>query len=40
MFDPELSLVAEFEGKIVGHVLFSPFKLIILKKLYQRVKMF
>ncbi len=23
-FDPELSLVAEFDGQIVGHVLFSP----------------
>ena len=30
MFDPELSLVAEYDGKIVGHVLFSPFKFIII----------
>ena len=30
MFDPELSLVAEIGGEIVGHVLFSPFKFIVL----------
>ena len=30
MFDPELSLVAEYDGKIMGHVLFSPFKFIII----------
>ena len=23
-FDPSLSLVAEFEGDVVGHILFSP----------------
>ncbi|HEY8285015.1 MAG TPA: hypothetical protein VIJ28_11575 [Chloroflexota bacterium] len=23
-FDPELSLVAEMDGRVVGHVLFSP----------------
>lgn len=30
MFDPELSLVAEFDGKAIGHVLFSPFRFIVL----------
>ncbi|OPX43520.1 hypothetical protein CLHUN_26670 [Ruminiclostridium hungatei] len=30
LFDPELSLVAEFEGKVIGHVLFSPFRFIVL----------
>ncbi|MCX7710169.1 MAG: GNAT family N-acetyltransferase [Clostridia bacterium] len=29
-FDPELSLVAELDGQIIGHVLFSPFKFIVL----------
>jgi len=32
MFDPELSLVAELDGKVAGHVLFSPFKFIVLGK--------
>jgi len=30
MFDSELSLVAEFEGKVIGHAIFSPFKFIVL----------
>ena len=30
MFDPELSLVAEVDGEIVGHALFSPFKFVVL----------
>jgi len=30
LFDPELSLVAEVDGKIAGHVFFSPFKFIVL----------
>lgn len=29
-FDPELSLVAELDGEIIGDVLFSPFKFIVL----------
>ncbi len=29
-FDPELSLVAEVDGSIVGHALFSPFEFIVL----------
>lgn len=32
MFDPDLSLVAELDGKVAGHVLFSPFKFIVLGK--------
>ena len=30
MFDPELSLVAEHEGRIVGPVLFSPFEFVVM----------
>jgi putative acetyltransferase len=30
MFDSELSLVAEFEGDIMGHAIFSPFKFVVL----------
>jgi len=29
-FDPELSLVAECQGRIVGHVLLSPFEFVVL----------
>jgi putative acetyltransferase len=29
-FDPELSLVAEVEGEVVGHVLFSPYTIRLL----------
>ncbi len=29
-FDPELSLVAEIEGQVVGHVLFSPYNMPVL----------
>jgi putative acetyltransferase len=29
-FDPDLSLVAEMEGRIVGHVLFSPYDIQVL----------
>ncbi|MDQ5824036.1 MAG: N-acetyltransferase [Chloroflexota bacterium] len=29
-FDPELSLVAEMDGRIVGHVLFSPYNIQVL----------
>ncbi|HYO49209.1 MAG TPA: N-acetyltransferase [Chloroflexia bacterium] len=29
-FDPELSLVAEVEGEVVGHVLFSPYTVHLL----------
>src|SRR5260370_151786 len=29
-FDPELSLVAEIDGRIVGHVLFSPHRIRLL----------
>jgi putative acetyltransferase len=30
MFDPELSLVAEIDGHLVGHVLFSPHQMRLL----------
>jgi len=30
LFDPSLSLVAEKDGQIVGHALFSPFEFIVL----------
>lgn len=29
-FDPELSLVAEVAGRVVGHALFSPFEFVVL----------
>ncbi|HEX8228633.1 MAG TPA: N-acetyltransferase [Chloroflexia bacterium] len=29
-FDPDLSLVAEIEGRLVGHVLFSPYNIQVL----------
>ncbi|MDQ3704819.1 MAG: GNAT family N-acetyltransferase [Chloroflexota bacterium] len=29
-FDPELSLVAEIDGRLVGHVLFSPYNIQVL----------
>lgn len=32
MFDPELSLVAELNGQVIGHVLFSPYQLRITGK--------
>lgn len=31
MFDPELSLVAEVDGHLVGHVLFSPHQMRLLE---------
>ena len=30
LFDPELSLVAEVDGRIAGHALFSPFDFVVL----------
>lgn len=32
VFDPELSLVAEINGRIVGHVLFSPYQMRLLNQ--------
>jgi putative acetyltransferase len=29
-FDPELSLVAEIDGHVIGHVLFSPYRMRLL----------
>lgn len=34
-FKPELSLVAEVDGDIVGHVLFLPFKVVVLGDLVE-----
>lgn len=31
-FDPELSLVAEFHGRVVGHVLFTPCRIRLLDR--------
>lgn len=30
LFDPELSLVAEVDGRIAGHAMFSPFSFVVL----------
>ena len=29
-FDPELSLVAEIDGRVIGHALFSPYQIRLL----------
>ncbi len=31
-FDPDLSLVAELDGRVVGHVLFSPYRMRLLNQ--------
>jgi putative acetyltransferase len=38
-FDPELSLVAEIDGRVVGHVLFSPQTVTLLGQLVQAVNL-
>lgn len=38
-FDPELSLVAEVDGKVVGHVLFSPHRIRLLGQDVQAVNL-
>jgi putative acetyltransferase len=38
-FDPELSLVAEIEGRIVGHVLFSPHRMRLLNQTIPTVNL-
>lgn len=38
-FDPELSLVAEIDGKAVGHVLFSPYQMRLLGQLIPVVNL-
>ena len=38
-FDPELSLVAEIDGKIVGHVLFSPQTIHVLGESVEAVNL-
>lgn len=37
MFDEELSLVAEIEGKVVGHVLFYPYNMYLNGKIIKAV---
>lgn len=38
-FDPELSLVAEKDGRIVGHVLFSPYQMRLLEQTVPSVNL-
>jgi putative acetyltransferase len=38
-FDPELSLVAEKDGRIVGHVLFSPYRMRLLAQTVPSVNL-
>jgi len=38
-FDPELSLVAEWDGRVVGHVLFSPHTIRLLGHLTAAVNL-
>jgi putative acetyltransferase len=38
-FDPELSLVAEMDGKIVGHVLFSPEEVFLKGQIVKAVNL-
>ncbi|MDQ6660501.1 MAG: GNAT family N-acetyltransferase, partial [Chloroflexota bacterium] len=38
-FDPELSLVAESNGRVVGHVLFSPHQMRLLDQTIPTVNL-
>ncbi len=38
-FDPELSLVAEVDGRVVGHVLFSPHQMRLLDQTVSAVNL-
>jgi putative acetyltransferase len=38
-FDPVLSLVAEIDGKVVGHVLFSPYQIRLLDQTIPAVNL-
>src|SRR5438105_8409841 len=38
-FDPELSLVAEINGRVVGHVLFSPHQMHLLDQVVPTVNL-
>jgi putative acetyltransferase len=38
-FDPELSLVAETNGRVVGHVLFSPHQMRLLNQVVRSVNL-
>jgi putative acetyltransferase len=39
VFDPELSLVAAIDGRIVGHVLFSPYQMRLLDQTVPTVNL-
>jgi len=38
-YDPELSLVAEVDGRVVGHALFSPYNIRLLGQAVQAVNL-
>lgn len=38
-FDPELSLVAKIDGRMVGHVLFSPYRMRLLSSTISAVNL-
>jgi len=38
-FDPKLSLVAEIDGRVVGHVLFSPYQMRLLDQMLPTVNL-
>jgi putative acetyltransferase len=38
-FDPELSLVAEIDGRVIGHVLFSPYQIRLLDQTIPAVNL-
>ncbi len=39
VFDPELSLLAELDGKLVGHVLFTPYQIRLLDTMVPAVNL-
>lgn len=39
MFDPALSLVAESDGRVVGHALFSPYNILLKGEAVQAVNL-
>jgi putative acetyltransferase len=38
-FDPEMSLVAEVNGEVIGHVLFSPYQMRLLDQMIPTVNL-
>jgi len=38
-FDPELSLLAEVDGRIAGHILFSPYQMRLLDQTIPSVNL-